>query len=213
MASRIVILDPRILLFLVEKGAVSIDEAEASGISIEILEALRLSGLASRQGKIYALDMEALSRLIKQYEEIGRTIEETRKIPTLNISTKKLVKLGEMGIKNIHVIYFHPHQGPILLCSMRYTELSRVLMSDHETLTTLSMVSRRAEEIKVEDSRLLIRVFTTRYHGRELFHIIAAEVTTDFDVDGVRRVLEKIRRYVEGKSITPEIFKEAIEKL
>lgn len=94
MASRIVILDPRILLFLVEKGAVSIEEAKASGISIEILEALRLSGLVSRQGKIYALDMEALSRLIRQYEEIGRTIEETRKIPILNVSAKKLDMLG-----------------------------------------------------------------------------------------------------------------------
>lgn len=213
MVHRILILDPRILLMLVEEGAVSIDEAEASGLSIEILEALRLSGLAYRHGKIYVPNMDGISRLIKQYEEVGKAIGETRKVPTLNISTKKLAMLGELGIKNIHVIYFHPHQGPMLLCSMRYTELSRVLMSDPETLTTLSMVSRRAEEIKVGDSRLLIRVFTTRYHGRELFHIVAAEVTSDFDIDGVRSVLEKIRRYVEGKSITLEIFKEAIEKL
>lgn len=101
----------------------------------------------------------------------------------------------------------------MLLCSMRYTELSNLLISDPDIVTTLSMVSRRAEEIKVENHRLLIRVFTTRYHGRESFHIIAAEVTTDFDIDGVRRVLEKIHHYIEGKSLNPEIFRDAIEKL
>jgi len=212
MAHRIAILDPETLKKILIMGAFSKEEAKRMGITQDILETLHRYGLLKQLGKIYVTNREAIEKLIEEYGKLRTIIEGTKRVPTLEISEKKAAKLGEIGIKNIHIIYFHPQHGPMLLCSMRYTKFARLLMENPEIPVTLSTISRRAEEVKIGDTRLVIRTFTTKYHGRELTHILAAEVTTEFDMERTKRILEKMCQNIARRDIALDLIGEIIRK-
>jgi len=212
IGGKFLFLDPELLKLLLILGAFSEKEAKRKGLTREILEGLRRIGILKLQGKIYEINTPRVEELLEQYEKLKVVLSGTKKVPVIGISKKKKAKLGQIGIKNIHIIYFHPHQGPTLLCSMRYTKLARLLMERTDLPVTLSTISKRAEEIKMAGERLILRVFTTRYHGRELYHIIAAEVTDEFDYNKTIRLLGEVCRRMTGQTIGIDKIRKAIEK-
>ena len=85
-------------------------------------------------------------------------------------------------------------------------------MENPEIPVTLPTISRKVEEVKIEDTRLIIRTYITRYRGRELMHLVAARYVK-LQHRGSETDYRKICASITGKNITLELIRSVIRRL
>jgi len=208
---------PDTLRKIVELGAFDSKEAKENGIPVECLAALYGSGVIDYVGgKIYVVNMANLEKYISGFEEIRRNLGKIKGIPRIELSEKVNDYLCRAGIKNLILIIFDPRAGPTPICAVRYTKFSYKLFSDPTIPVTLSSISRTITEAKVHEAKLILRTYTTKYHRRDLYHVVCAEIAEELqkrytydvvadiademgirectDKEGFRKVIEHIVR-------------------
>ncbi len=171
-------IEPGVLNKVIEMGAFDIREAKEAGISPDIVAALYGSGILDNiGGKLYVLNIERAKKYILGFGEVSRSLKKILDIPRIELSEKINDFLGYIGIKNMYLIIFDPRMGPTPQCSLRHTKFAYLLFNDPSIAVTLSSISRTVTEAKIHDAKLILRTYTTKFHGRDLFHIVCAEVS------------------------------------
>jgi len=196
---------------LIELGAFDEEEASSMGLPRPLLDSLCMLGVFKKYGSIYHINYEALTGILNTFSSshnLGPSI------PIIAISENTLASLGALGVKNIILLAFHPRIGPTPLCSIRETKFSRTLFSEPQMAVTITGMSRSVSEARMEDSRLILRTYTTKHNDRMLTHVICAEVSERANAEDVGSLLERVATILESRgSVDPKAFAEALEEI
>ncbi len=209
------VVEPEILKKIVRLGVFDIIEAVDFDIPSDAVVALFGSGiLESVGGKMYEVNWEKLREYIRELGELGRMISRTAEVPTISLEGRILEYLGELGVKNLYLVAFDPRRGPVPICALRYTHFAETLFSDTSIPVTLSNISRTVTEAKIGGSKLMLRTYTTKFHGRDLYHIVCAEIVETREKRAIYDLIAEIAEKMGGKESTKkEVFEKVVRSV
>ncbi|MEX0568695.1 MAG: hypothetical protein Q6363_005975, partial [Candidatus Njordarchaeota archaeon] len=205
---------PQVIKKVVELGAFDLVEADKNGIPSDAVIALYGMGILDNvSGKFYAINEKNVRDFVERAREINILLDKIDRVVKAGIDEGIIERLGQLGIKNMALIIFDPRKGPMPACAIRYTRFSGLLFSDPTISVTLSNISRTVKEATMHDARLVLRTYKTKYHGRDLFHIVCAEIIEALEKSATHQFMDIVAEVLEKKGSTDSVsFKKAIEQ-